>query len=105
MDTHALILFIGQNAPQLVGLLLPPVVTVLNQSVTDHRSKFLVTFMLCIFVAVLLNVQKIITGDALTSFESLSTSILLVFTESQAVYRLYFKGSAIEAHIEAKSQA
>ncbi len=105
MDVNALILFVGQNAPQLVGLLLPPVATVLNQAVTDHRAKFIITFMLCVFVSVLLNIQKIITGDAMSSVEALSQSILLVFTESQAVYRLYFKGSALEGHIEAQTKA
>lgn len=104
MDTQALILFIGQNSPQLVGFLLPPIVAVLNQSVDDPRAKFIVSLVLCLFVAILLNVQKIITSDAVSSVDALLQSLLLVFTQSQVVYRLYFKGSALESHIEAKTQ-
>ena len=102
MDTHALLSFMSINAPQLVGFILPPLVTVLNTDVTDHKAKFLVTLVVCFFVAIFLNLGKLITGDAVSSVEATLQSLLLVFTESQAVYRLYFKGSVLESHIEAK---
>ncbi len=94
--------FVGENAHQLIGFLLPPFVTVLNTQVSDSRAKFFMSIFVCLFVALLMNVQKLVTGTTWESVDSIFTSAMLVFSESQVVYRLYFKGSAVEAHIEAQ---
>lgn len=91
-------------APQLIGFLIPPLVTVVNQKITNSKVKFMMTMLVCFVVAGLLNIQKLATSNSWVDIEAFLNSLLLMFSESQVVYRLYFKGSTLEAKIETKLQ-
>ena len=98
------------HAPNLIGFILPPVIEVLNKDIPSDKKiniglgrfsfpveeKFLATLSICLCAAAVLNIQKIAVGSP----EEVITSFGLIFTESQAVYRLYFKDSWLREKIQ-----
>jgi len=87
---------IVENAPYLAGVLLPPLVTILNRDVPDSRARFLVATMTCLITGAILDWKQIAYGTPEKAVESIG----IIFLESQAVYRLYFKGSYVEQQIQ-----
>lgn len=107
---NELLQILSIHSPNLVGFILPPIIEILNKDIAADKmvrvkifkfsfeveEKFLATLAICMSVAFLLNASKILTGnvdDAVASFG-------LIFTESQAVYRLYFKDSWLRDKIQ-----
>jgi hypothetical protein len=84
------------NAPNLVGLLLPPLVDFLNKDIPDEKDRYFVTLIICAVVAALINWNKLFFGDP-TSFY---TSLTLIFIESQTVFKLYFKDSYLRQKLQ-----
>lgn len=89
-------LFLIAHAPQLTGLILPPFVQYLNREVPRGHERFIVTILVCAFVATLIQWDKMISGSP----EAVAFTLGLIFFESQVVYRLYFKNSWISNVIE-----
>ena len=87
-------------APELIGVLLPPVIEILNRDIPQEKQKerFLATLAICFVVALLLKWNSLVLGNV----EQLLVSFGLIFTESQAVYRLYFKDSYFRAKLKAR---
>jgi hypothetical protein len=96
----ALLLALGaliiQHAPQLAGVILPPFIQLLNKDVPDSRTRFIISVCTCIITATVINWHKIMIGTPDTFY----TSTLLIFIESEAVYRLYFKRSWLQAKLQ-----
>jgi len=100
MDWNYISWFLTTYGGQLVGFVLPPVVTLLNRDVTDSRAKFLVALFVCLVASAVLDFGKLAEGTAWSGVEAVTATMILLFTESQVVYRLYFKGSVLEAKVE-----
>lgn len=86
--------------PDLVGVLLPPVIEIVNKNLPEDAStkKFLSAMAICFMAALLLKWNSLMAG----SLDQLLASFGLIFTESQVVYRLYFKDSFIKVKINEK---
>lgn len=88
------------NAPYLIGFILPPFVQVLNRDVPEHgRSKYVVTGLVCIVVALLLNWKAIFETTDWQSIEMTLKTLGLILAESEAAYRLYFNNSALQQRL------
>lgn len=84
--------------PQLfIGIILPPLIDIFGKEVNPEaeKQKFLVSLVVCLSVAVLLNVGQIM----LNSWDEVFISLGLIFTQSQAVYKLYFKNSYLRSKL------
>lgn len=86
--------------PDLVGVLLPPIIEILNKDIAKEKvtERFLGSMAICFVVALLLKWNSLMTGSP----EELVTSFGIIFTESQVIYNLYFKKSFIKAKINEK---
>lgn len=86
------------EATQLVGFLLPPIIQILNKDIPEKNQKqrFLATLATCLVTALVLNFNKL----QLDTLDQVLTSFTLIFAESQAVYKLYFKQSAVKGFID-----
>jgi hypothetical protein len=84
------------NAPQLVGFIMPPFVEVFNREVKTETQRFLVSVVACLFAAVLLHWNEIAYGTP----EQVFSFAGVIFLESQATYRLYFKDSQLQYHVQ-----
>lgn len=89
---------IVDNAPHLVGVILPPFVQIINKDIPKERERFIVTIVICLFVGAILRWKSIAYGTP----EDVLTSSSLVFVESQAVFKLYFKDSLLKEYIDQK---
>lgn len=85
-----------QYAPVVVGFVMPLLVELINRDVTNAKVRFIVTVVLCSVVAALLNIPKILVGNV----SDLFTTLTLIFGESQVVYNLYFKASALKESMQ-----
>lgn len=86
------------HAPTYAGIVLPPVVDFINKDVHNDQERFIVTILVCLGVATILKWDAITYG---TPEEILATAGI-IFAESQAVFKLYFKCSTLRAKIQAK---
>lgn len=85
-------------SPDLVGVLIPPIVEILNKDIPEEKAtkRFLVSILVCFIAAMILRWDQLMAGSA----TQLLTSFGLIFTESQVVYRLYFKDSFIRHKLQ-----
>lgn len=84
--------------PDLVGILMSPVIEILNKDIAKEKTteRFLASMAICFVVAFLLKWNQVMAGSP----EELIASFGIIFTESQVVYKLYFKDSFIRAKIQ-----
>ena len=88
--------------PDLVGVLMPPLIEILNKDIPEEKTteRFMASLALCFVVALVLRWNELMIGSA----EQVLTTFGLIFTESQIVYKTYFKDSFIRAKIKEKFQ-
>lgn len=90
---------LAKDAPVLIGFAMPPVIDFLNKDVPNKKARFIITLFVCTFAGALLKWDSVTLGDP----GAVLGTAGLIFLQSQAVYKLYFKGSAVrEALIERK---
>lgn len=82
----------------LIGLVLPPVIDLINSKVTDSKVRYLVSMGICIVVGVLLNIGDLTAG----SFEKVIASATLVFASASTTYSLYWEKSELRKDMKAK---
>jgi len=70
----------------LIGFLLPPLIALVNQKLTNPTVKFIISIVVSLLVAVAINYQKL----AVSSPEQILGSAALIFTEAQIAYRAYW---------------
>lgn len=91
--------FISHSA-DLLGIILPPLVDFVNKDVPDEKERMLVTILVCLGAAVFTKYNSLATGDPATFMASLA----LIFSESQIVFKLYFKNSYVREKIQERIQ-
>jgi hypothetical protein len=85
-------------APFMVGIILPPFIEVLNKDITNKNEQIIVTLLTCMFVATVLHWSELTEWSLLSFFGNLG----IIVGESQVVYSMYFKSSALKSAINDK---
>jgi len=75
----------------LIGVILPPIIDLVNTKISNEKVKFVVSFLICSAMGVAVNYPKL----KFVSLEEVLGSIALIFAGAQASYRLYWKTSNI----------
>lgn len=86
------------HSPELVGFILPPVVEVLNRDIDDQRERFIVSCLVCFFIAAILDWKYLAAGTP----EALIGTFTILFAESQVVFKTYFANSTIRYKISGR---
>lgn len=90
-----LIQLVVSHGQDLVGLILPPFVDIVNKDVPNEEERFLVTLLVCFLVALFLKWPQIANGSP----DQVITDGALVFMESQLIYKLYFAKSFLRSKL------
>lgn len=91
-------IFIVMHATELVGFILPPIVDILNRDVPDEKERFIVSVLVCMFAAILVKWNSLLTGSP----AEVAMSASLIFVQSQVIFKLYFKDSFLRAKLKEK---
>ena len=81
MDTQAVDL--------LIGLVMPPVIDLVNRFVANEKVRYAVAVLMCTGVGVLLNLKSLSLADFLES-------AALVFASATTVYKTWYGGSSLQ---------
>lgn len=84
---------ISLYAPDLIGLILPPIIELLNKDVKEENHRFIVAVIVCFTAAFFVKYNSLVSGD----INALITSFSIIFAESQVIFNLYFKKSFLRA--------
>lgn len=71
----------------LIGVILPPMIDLVNSKVADQKMRYIVSVLICVLVGVLTNLDK------LSNIDQLMANIALIFATAQTTYNLYWKKS------------
>lgn len=81
---------------ELLGLLLPPFIDVLNKDVHDDTERYLIALIVSIVLACIIDWQAI--KD--TNLQSLLSTIAIISAESQLVFKLVWQRSKPQARLQ-----
>ena len=84
----------------LIGLVLPPVIDLVNHKVSNSAVKVLITVVISLLVGVLLNLDKLNLNNA----GDILQAGLVVFGSAQITYQLYWKDSLDRQRMVTKLQ-
>lgn len=89
---------------ELVGIILPPIIDLVNQFINNKQIRFLMAFSICAVFGVAVNwlSSQFIFATPMEAFQSLSSSILAVFGSSQVTYNLGYEDSKMQDTIRGK---
>lgn len=73
----------------LIGLVLPPVIDLINSKVASDKVRYFVSMLVCFLVGVLTNLDK------LSNMEALLANVAIIFATAQTTYNLYWKKSKV----------
>jgi high-affinity Fe2+/Pb2+ permease len=80
---------------ELIGLLLPPFIDIINRRVKDSDVRFVISIVVCVLIGLLLNFVE--NGSHLGNQNAIATSILTVFGASQLTYKGIWENSKARA--------
>lgn len=83
---------------ELVGLLLPPLIDLINTKVPNTNIRFIISLVICTVVGVVLNLQDLKYHNT----DDIVKSIAVVFTAAQLTYKLYWERSQVRAKMASK---
>lgn len=92
MELVPAILYIVQNYS---GLAMPAIIDFVNQKVENSKVRFLISIVLSIALATLLNLDKVLASQ----WSELLGTVSFVFAQSQIVYKLYWENSKARAKV------
>lgn len=84
------------NFLSLVGFLLPPMIDIVNNKVSDGSSRFWISVFICALVGTF--IEWVMAG--VLTFEGVSTQILLTFGMAQLTYGGVYKNSSLDVKIK-----
>ncbi len=84
----------------LVGLVLPPVIDLINHKVSSSTLKLFISVAISLIVAAILNLDKLNVNNAQDIFKS----GLVIFGSAQVTYSLYWKDSLDRQRMVTKLQ-
>lgn len=77
---------------ELVGLVLPLVIDLINKRVDNSKIRFIISLVISIIVAIIINYDSITSGEVLASGA-------LIFTQAQIVYKTFYEKSNIRTKL------
>lgn len=86
---------LSQLVQNFIGVVLPPVIDLLNRKVASSVWRFIISVGICILVAAIINYPKFMDGD----WTQFATKFSLIFTEAQIIYQLYWKKSSVRSKL------
>lgn len=86
------------NLTDLLGLILPPVIDLLNRKVANSSMRWLIATAICLLLAAITNVASLQFGNT----EQFLASFGLIFAEAQGVYHLYWNDSGVRKTLNLK---
>lgn len=89
-------MFVVNHAPELVGVILPPIVDYIGKDVQRDDEKYILSILICLAVSVLLHWNQLLYG----SVDQFATSFTVIFVESNVIFKLYFKNSLLRQKIQ-----
>lgn len=92
----ALLHFISAHSIELVGVILPPIVDIVNKDIKSDEERYLVTLLICLLTGAIMKWESLVVGSPGEALKSAG----IVFFESQTVFKLYFKNSYLRARIQ-----
>lgn len=97
MEVQQLVSIITTYAPLAVGVIMPPLVSIILKDIPKNkdRTRVFATLFICMFVAALENLSKLRAGNVDAFFMSAG----IIFTEAHVVYKAYFNNSYINSLI------
>lgn len=87
-----------ENAPFLVGFILPPFVEIVNKDVHKEWERFVIAGGICFALAIILHWDEIAKGNP----EAVVVYSAIIFAESQTIFKLYFAKSWMRGLIKEK---
>lgn len=88
------------NFLSLVGFLLPPIIDLINNKITNKDIRFWMSVVVCAVVGTLV---ELVTTGGLT-IEGASTQIMLTFGMAQLTFNALWKGSSAEKELKKLSE-
>lgn len=77
----------------LVGIVLPPVIDLINSRVADTKLRFLISLVICVVISVAINFNQLQYGTMSGFWQSLA----IIGSEAQLVYNMFWKNSDTRA--------
>lgn len=85
-----------QNFLALIGFLLPPLIDLINNRVSNSYGRFWLSVLVCSLVGAF--IEWVMVG--MLTFEGVSTQILLTFGMAQLTYGALWKGSGADVELK-----
>lgn len=79
----------AQALDLLIGLIMPPVIDLINRFVSNEKIRYIVAVLMCSGVGILLNLKSL-------SLEDVLESAALVFASATTVYKTWYGGSSLQ---------
>lgn len=89
-------MYIVNNATELIGFAMPPVVDYLARDVNDENERLLVAGMVCFVAAILTKWHYIVVGSP----EEVMATAGIIFAESHFMFKLYFRNSFLRTKLQ-----
>lgn len=90
------------NYMELIGLLLPALIDLINRKIADSDARFWVSVVICGIVGAFVN--WLATGfnfvDAMAGFQSLTASIMAIFGLAQLSYKAVWEKSGVRSALK-----
>lgn len=95
---YPILIMLYQNAHNVAGLALPPFIDYVNKQVANEKARFIITILMCLGLATVFKWESLAYGSP----DEVLQAATLIFIESQAVFKLYFKTSYLRKTIQDK---
>lgn len=82
--------------PFVLGAVLPPVIDLINKYISDAKWKYLVSVVICVVLAFILN----LAGNDASNLGKLVEGSSAIFLSAQTIYKLYWKESDIRQSLK-----
>lgn len=82
----------------LIGIILPPIIEVVNKDVKSDEERFLVACVVCFVAACVIHYPDITSGNATGLFQG----FVLILGESITVFNLYWRNSFLRDKLQSK---
>ena len=75
----------------IIGIVLPPIIDLVNQKVASAQARFWIAMVFCVVVAFLANIEEFVNLD----WNVMLGKVALIFTESQIIYKVYWEKATL----------
>lgn len=91
-----LLIELYKNAHNVAGLALPPFIDYVNKRVYNEKARFAIAVLMCLGLATVFKWESLAYGSP----EDVLAAGTIIFIESQAVFKFYFKDSYLRESLK-----